>query len=195
MRILPFTVGALELVHTEGAPELDRQARGFWRVLSDKALLQYRKQNDTRWCRDEEDFPGGGRSITFVFAVFDVDGRGNRGSFVGTWGLYKVARVDDRPPGVITALVAPMLPEILDEGNDLSRIVAINNWFLDHELETDDPRVSIRLVKRRRSTDAGATILSLGHCRKHRGPTGGPVGAVGAVQARSQRNLHIRCHR
>ena len=49
-------------------------------------------------------------SLTIVFAVFDVDRGGNRGTFVGTWALYKVSRAEGREPGVITALVAPMLP-------------------------------------------------------------------------------------
>jgi len=97
MRVLPFTIGDLDFIHTEGDDELDRAARDYFRQQADVAVFAWRRDDGYTTCSHEEG--------TIVFALV------RDGEFWGTWALYRV-RPAGADPNVVTALPAPMFHDI-----------------------------------------------------------------------------------
>lgn len=97
MPVLPFNIGDMRFVHTQGDDELNKLASDYFNKQANLAVFKWRRENEYTCCSIIE--------RTLIFAVFVDD------EFFGTWGLYRVRPVAD-DPNIVTALPAPMFHDI-----------------------------------------------------------------------------------
>jgi len=95
--VLPFTIDGYTFTHTDGNAELDSFTRAEMSKERDKATGVWRPNG---WGRCLEN------QTHLTFAVTDSDG-----DYFGSWMMYRVQSVDG-DPNVISALLAPMFPDI-----------------------------------------------------------------------------------
>ena len=98
MHVVPFTISGYTFTHVEEGDALDRPARDRWTELHDLA---------TEAWRGEPYEPCDISEGETVFAITD-----SSGERWGTLALYRQRPIDPSTPQIVSALVAPMFPEI-----------------------------------------------------------------------------------
>lgn len=96
--LVPFSIDGYTIRHVLHGDSDDKMVRDIWTRGHNIATEVWRGES-YRSCEVEEG--------TMAFAVLDPDG-----ALYGTWGLYRVRPLLESQPGIVSALPAPMFPQL-----------------------------------------------------------------------------------
>ena len=126
--LIPFSISGYDFTHVSQGDDLYDLAMKYWNESHDLATQAWRDENYIS-CENEDRF--------LPFAIHDPSGE-----FYGTWALYRIRAIDENPD-YITALPAPMFPEIETNSPEIEatfwiRCFAIMEFMTEHALPYDD---------------------------------------------------------